>query len=60
MSSLVFKSFGLSESVFVCGVRRVRSGDVDVHAAVQLARHHLLKRLSFSHFIFLPLLSEIN
>ena len=36
------------------------SSFIDLHAVVQLSQHHLLKRLSFLHYIFLPLLSKIN
>ena len=40
---------------FVHGVRRVCSNFIYLQA-VQFYQQHLLKRLSFSHFIFLPLL----
>ena len=50
---------GKSEFIFVYGVREC-SNFTDLHAAVQLSQHHLLKRLSFLHFIFLPPLSKIN
>ena len=33
---------------------------IDLHVAVQLSQHHLLRRLFFSHCIVLPPLSEIN
>ena len=39
---------------------RLRSNFIDLHVAVQLSPHHLLKRLSFSHCIFLPPLLKIN
>ena len=35
----------------VCGVR-VSSSFIDLHVAVQLSQHHLLKRLSFLHCMF--------
>ena len=38
---------------------RVYSGFIDLHAAPQFSQHHLLKILSFSHFIFLPPLLKI-
>ena len=38
----------------------VCSNFIDLHAAVQLSQHHLLRRLSFSHSIFLLPLSKIN
>ena len=59
VSYLMFKSISHFEFIFVHGVR-VCSNFTDLHAAVQLSQHHLLKRLSFSHFIFLPPLSKIN
>ena len=52
MSCLIFKSLSHFECVFVYDVR-VCSNFIDLHGAVQLSRHYLLKRLSFSHFIFL-------
>ena len=39
---------------------RVCSNFIDLHAAVQFSQHHLLERLSFSHFIFFPPLLKIN
>ena len=39
---------------------RVCSNFIDLHVVVQLSQHHLLKRLSFSHFIFLLPLLMIN
>ena len=48
----------LFEFIFVGGVREC-SNFTDSYMAVQLSQHHLLKRLSFSYFIFLPPLSEI-
>jgi len=53
---LIFKPF---EFIFVHGVR-VCSSFIDLHASVQISQHHLLKRLSFFHFIFLPPLLKIN
>ena len=37
----------------MCGVRQ-RSSSRPLHVAVQLSQHHLLKRLFFLHYIFLP------
>ena len=52
----MFKSLRHFEFIFVYGVR-VYSNFIDLHAGVQLSQQHLLKRLSFPHFIFLlPLL----
>ena len=59
VSCLIFKSSSHSEFIFVYGVR-VCSNFTDLHVAVQLSQHHLLKRLSFLHCIFLPPLSKIN
>ena len=59
VSFLMFKSLSHFECIFVHGVQ-VCSGFIDFHAAVQLSQHYLLKRLSFSYFIFLPPLSKIN
>ena len=44
VSSLIFKSLSHFEFVFVCGVR-VCSNFIDLHEAVHLSQHHLLKRL---------------
>ena len=52
VACLMFKSLSHFEFIFVHGVR-VCSNFIDLHSAVQLSQHHLLKRLSFSHFIFL-------
>ena len=54
--SPIFRSLSHSESIFVYGVR-VCSNFTDLHVAVQLPQHHLLKRLSFLHCIFLLSLS---
>ena len=57
---LIFKSLSHFEfCVCVYGVR-VCSNFIDLHAAVQLSQHHLLKRLSFPHCTFLPPLLKIN
>ena len=59
VSCLVFKSLSHFEFIFVYGVR-VCSNFIDLHVAVQLSRHHLLKRLSFFHYIFLHPLSKVD
>ena len=56
---LMFKCVSHFELIFVHGVR-VCSSFTDIPAAVQFCQYQLLKRLSFPHFIFLPLLSKIN
>ena len=53
VSCLMFKSLNHVEFIFVYG-ERVCSNFIDLHVAAQLSQHHLLKRLSFSHCIFLP------
>ena len=59
VSCILFKSLSYFEFIFVYGVR-VFSSFTDLHAAVQVSQKYLLKRLSFSHVIFLPPLSKIN
>ena len=59
VSCLIFKTLSHLEFIFVHGVR-VCSSFIDLYAAVQFSQHHLLKRLSFSHFIFLPTSLKIN
>ena len=59
MSRLLFKSLSHFEFTFVHDVR-VFSSFIDLHPADQFFLHHFLKRLSFSHFIFVPPLSKIN
>ena len=53
VSCLVFKSLSYFEFIFVCGVR-VCSNFTDLRATVELSPHYLLKRVTFSHWIFLP------
>uniref|UniRef100_A0A8D1L0Q7 Uncharacterized protein n=2 Tax=Sus scrofa TaxID=9823 RepID=A0A8D1L0Q7_PIG len=59
VSCLLFKSFSHFEFILVHGVR-VCSSFIDLHAAVQVSQQCLLKRLSFSYFVFLPPLSKNN
>ena len=59
VSCLMFKSLSHFEFIFVHGVR-VLTGFIDLHAAVQFFQGHLLKRLSFSKFLFLTPWSKIN
>ena len=56
VSCLIFRSLSHFEFIFVYGVREC-SNLIDLHVAVQLSQHPLLKRLSFSHCTFLPPLS---
>ena len=59
VSCLMFKSLSYSEFIFVGGVM-VCSSFTDLYVIVTLIYIHLLKRLSSSHFMFLPPLSKIN
>ena len=53
VSCLMFKSLCHIEIIFVHDVHMCFNF-IDLHAAFQLSQHHLLKKLSFSCFIFLP------
>ena len=59
ISCLMFKPLSHFEVIFVHGVR-VCSSFTDLHAAVQVSQQYFLKRVSFSHFMFLTPLSKIN
>ena len=59
MSCLTLKSLSHFEFIFVYGVKEY-SSFIDLPAAIQLSQHHLLKKLSFLHCVFLPILSKIN
>ena len=59
VSGLPFRSLIHFEFTFVYGVRKC-SNFILLHVAVQFAQHHLLKRLSVPHCIFLPPLSKIR
>ena len=56
VSGLTFRSLIHFEFIFVCGVREC-SNFVLLHVVVWFSQHHILKRLSFLHCIFLPPLS---
>ena len=56
---LTFRSIILFEFIFVCHVRKC-SNLLLLHVAVQFYQHHLLKRFSFLHCIFLSPLLQIN
>ena len=65
-SSGSFTVFGLTcrslihfEFAFVCGLRKC-SGFILLQAVDQFSQHHLLKRLSFFHCVFLPPLSQVR
>ena len=59
VSGLIFRSLIHFEFIFVCGVRRC-SSFILLQVVDQFSQHHLLKRLSFLHCIFLPSLSKIR
>ena len=59
VSCLIFDSLSHFEFILLYGVREC-SNFTDLHVAVKLSQHHLLKRLSFLHWVFLPHLSKIN
>ena len=48
-----------ADFIFVYDVRKW-SSLILLHVAFQFSQHHLLKRLSFSHCVFLPSLSKMN
>ena len=56
---LIFKPLRHYEFIFVSDVRMC-SNFTGLHVTVQPSQHHLLKRLSFPHCIFLPPLLKIN
>ena len=59
VSGLTFRSLVYFEFIFVYGVRKC-SSFILLQVADQFPQHHLLKRLSFLHCIFLPPLSMIR
>ena len=59
VSYLTFRSSIHFEFIFVHGIREF-SNFILLYVAVLFSQHHLLKRLSFLHCIFLPHLSKID
>ena len=59
VSGLTFKSLILLEFIFVYDVKEC-SNFILLHVAVQFSQHHLLKRLSFLHCMFLLLCREVT
>ena len=57
VSGLTFRSLIHFEFTFVYGVRKC-SSLILLQVVDQFSQHHLLKRLSFLHCIFLPPLSK--
>ena len=53
VSGITFRSSTHFELIFVCGVEECSKLTL-LHAAVQFSQQHLLKRLSFLHYIVLP------
>ena len=60
VSDLTFRSLIHFEFIFVYGVRKCSSFILLLQVVDQFSQHHLLKRLSFSHWISLPPLSKIR
>ena len=58
-SGLTWRSLIHFDFIFVYGVRK-HSNFILLHMAVQFSQHHLLKRQSLPHCIFLPPLSKIR
>ena len=59
VSGLMFRSLIHFEFIFVHYVRKC-SSFILIQVVDQFSQHHLLKRLSFLHCIFLPPLSKIK
>ena len=59
VSDLTFRSLINFEFIFGYGVRKCFNF-ILLHVAVQFSQHHLSKRLSLPHCIFLPPLSKIR
>ena len=59
VAGLIFRSLIHFEFIFVYGARECWNF-ILLHVPVQFSQHHLLKRLSFLHCIFLPPLSKIR
>ena len=57
VSGLTFRSLIHFEFIFVYGIRKC-SSFILLQVVDQFSQHHLLKRLSFLHCIFLPPLSK--
>ena len=58
-SGLTFRSLIHFEFIFVYGVRKC-SSFILLQVVDQFTQHHLLKRSSFLHCLFLPPLSKIK
>ena len=58
-SGLTFRPLIHFEFMLVYGVRKY-SNFIHLQVVDQFSQHHILKRLSFLHYIFLPPLSEVR
>ena len=58
-SGLTFRSLIHFEFIFVYGVRKC-SSFILLQVVDQFSQHHLLKKLSFLHCVFVPPLSKIR
>ena len=58
VSCLIFMSF-IYLNLFLCMVLS-GPGFILLHVAVQFSQHHLLKRLTFFHWVFFPALLKIS
>ena len=59
VSGLILRSLIHFEFIFVYGVRKC-SSFILLQVVEQFSQQHLLKRLSFLHYIFLPPLSKVG
>ena len=59
VSCVMFESLSHFEFIFMHGVKAC-SSFINLHTTIRFCQHHLLKRLSFSLFIFLPPLLKIH
>ena len=59
VSDLKFGSLIHFEFIFMYGVQKC-SSFILLHVAIQFSQHHLLKKRSFLHCIFMPPLSKIR
>ena len=59
VSGHTFRSLIHYEFIFVYGVRKC-SNFILLHVAAPFSQHHLLKRVSLPHCIFMPPLSKIR
>ena len=59
VSGLTFRSLIYFEFIFAYGVRKC-SSCILLQVVDQFSQHHLLKRLSLLHCVFLPPLSKIR